>query len=733
MITFFHGLSFRRMSLAGFLVVFLVLFCVYAATLAPSVTAGDSGELATAMHLHGVAHPPGYPTWCIVVGAFSDFVSLFFGNGTSGLASPVFRSNLSSAIFGALAAAVLFLILFSATGCFISSLSTSLMVGLGRSHWSLSVITEVYMLNTLFFALVLLFVQRYRRSGRLADLLVATSVFGFSLGNHWPFSILACAPVLGLLAFHAHTIHRRRGWLATMALGTLALALFAALPYLVMYLRALSGPAINWGNPSDFERFLFHVSRGQYQFVYQAIRSGLMDKVLFLGRILSLFIDQYTVVPLLMVPLGAAFLRRSDRPLLLALLFIVLLNPIALVLQQNVLFSPDLASASVDYYTCTYMSVAILVGAGLCFLVRSFPRGRLAFLGLALAFVGLQAFRNFEANDRSHDRMARDYGIALLDSLDPGALVFASEDQVAFPLLYLTLVEGRRPDVIVGSLFGSVVSERALAIFVAQGKLSAVADTPLRDAGLGGDPEILASMHRRKGLVARTRREASLRALARDAIVASLIEHGNRPVFVASEADIPFADAPDPSDADRPYFSSAPHGLALRVYRSSSKPDPRSSVAANAAAFQGRLSSEFTNADPRKLDDRSSLLVSSFHLRRAVFLLASHDRDEAIRAFLAAASLGSQGTDSIGNIAGVAARAGLLDLSERILLQALGHDPRNLTARQNLIELTEELSRNTAERERERYLEARRYHSERLRLLTPLPRDKANPGASREP
>ena len=49
--------------------------------------------------------------------------------------------------------------------------------------------------------------------------------------------------------------------------------------------------------------------------------------------------------------------------------------------------------------------------------------------------------------DRSSDTWARDYAERLLKGLEPGALLFAEEDNVLFPLSYLHHVEGLRPDV----------------------------------------------------------------------------------------------------------------------------------------------------------------------------------------------------------------------------------------------------------------------------------------------
>lgn len=46
-------------------------YILYVRTLAPTVTSEDSGELITAAYTLGIAHPPGYPLWCILGKLFS--------------------------------------------------------------------------------------------------------------------------------------------------------------------------------------------------------------------------------------------------------------------------------------------------------------------------------------------------------------------------------------------------------------------------------------------------------------------------------------------------------------------------------------------------------------------------------------------------------------------------------------------------------------------------------------
>ena len=93
--------------------VFLVGLIVYSWTLAPTVTLTDSGELIVAAYGLGVAHPPGTPLW-VMLAHLASLVPV--GN-------VAVRINFSSAVFAALACAMLTLVvaeLLVTASCFVA-------------------------------------------------------------------------------------------------------------------------------------------------------------------------------------------------------------------------------------------------------------------------------------------------------------------------------------------------------------------------------------------------------------------------------------------------------------------------------------------------------------------------------------------------------------------------------------------------------------------------------------
>ena len=163
--------------------VFLVALVVYSWTLAPPVTLTDSGELIVAAYGLGVAHPPGFPLW-IMLAHFASLVPL--GN-------VAVRINFSSAVFAAVACAMLTLVvaeLLVTAFCFATprrrnkaarhgsdiessnvdgllmfapAVGAGLLMAFSRTLWAYATITEVYTLNAFLVLLVFFLVVRWRR------------------------------------------------------------------------------------------------------------------------------------------------------------------------------------------------------------------------------------------------------------------------------------------------------------------------------------------------------------------------------------------------------------------------------------------------------------------------------------------------------------------------------------------------------------------------------------------
>jgi hypothetical protein len=161
----------------------LALFGLYAASAPRTVALEDDAFFVLASHYLGVAHPPGYPL----------YTALGWVAAQLPVGSVAYRVHLLSALFGALAAAMLWLCARRLTGSALAATFAALALGLSPAFWSQAIIAEVYTLNALF-AFGLLWLAL-----RGGPLWVMAFLFGLSLANHWPLMLLFAPAYAALL------------------------------------------------------------------------------------------------------------------------------------------------------------------------------------------------------------------------------------------------------------------------------------------------------------------------------------------------------------------------------------------------------------------------------------------------------------------------------------------------------------------------------------------------------
>ena len=226
------------------------LFAVYALTAPRTVTLEDDGLFILAALDAGVAHPPGYPLFVLAGHLFSRLP----------LGTPAYRLHLMSALFGALACAVLYLLGRRMRAPAWAAAAAALGWGLSEHFWSQAIITEVYTLNALLCVATFHFCLRARGNGELdgRSLDLAALCFGLGLANHWPLTGLALAGFLLVLLPGRRRLPGHLPRLALIAGGV------AALCYLWMWWRSRQPVTAFYGPIDDLRSFWFFVSRQGY-------------------------------------------------------------------------------------------------------------------------------------------------------------------------------------------------------------------------------------------------------------------------------------------------------------------------------------------------------------------------------------------------------------------------------------------------------------------------------------
>ncbi len=415
---------------AAFFIPAAIVFLVYVVTLCPVIYVGDSGELVTAAAVLGVAHPPGYPLY-VLLGRL--FTLLPFGE-------TALRANLLSAMAGAAAAGTLSLLLLFPGGDgrpvrnagIAGAFTAVFLFSFSRTAWSQMVVAEVYGLNALMTALILLALFRGRRP------MLTFFLLGIGAANHQ--TVLLLLP--GIVYYYVAT--GRMSW-RLAARGAAAFAVASTL-YLFLLVRPDSPDLFAWRKPSDWTGLFAHITRAQYGSLSKLPRSLplLASQLAFALRYALKEIP--LAVPLVPTALYLAWRRRGDattKTLSIHFLF----TSVGLLLLLNQGTDPLDAAVATVYYIPAVLFAALLMEP----LFRAAAlrlesiRPSLGYAVTALALIPL--IMNYRVCDARTFRLGDQAGRAMLASVEPDGAILTEGDNATFVLYYLHLVEGVRPDV----------------------------------------------------------------------------------------------------------------------------------------------------------------------------------------------------------------------------------------------------------------------------------------------
>ena len=453
------GNSQARLWLDGILAFCLPLM-VYAGTASRTVMPEDDGLFILAAYFNGVAHPPGYPLFTLLAHPFSWLP----------LESVAFRIHLASAVFAASAVLAAWWTMLAIPGIGrVGALTAALALGVSATFWSQAIIAEVYCLNAALFLLILGMSIRYVQSAwegqsghRLLGLPLIALVFGLSLSNHWPLTVLGCS---GLAALYA-TVWWRFVRDLPLALPFAALGL---LPYLWLFLRSQMGIPISFYGPlTSWDTFFFMLSREGYAEVDNRESAQFVDKLYFAAFFLTDLVHQFRLPGFALGVIGfVAQWRRWPRSLAVSLTLSFVCSSLLLALMLGFDYSSYYRAIFRVYPIVANAIWAIWLGLGVSLTIQLVHR-RLksirwnralttAICGLLILHIGTS---HAPANDRHRDDLARHYARTTLKTLPANAIVFVSGDMYFGPLVYTHIIDGVRPDITLFNPLGLILGNR---------------------------------------------------------------------------------------------------------------------------------------------------------------------------------------------------------------------------------------------------------------------------------
>lgn len=403
--------------------------------------AGDSPELIAGAYSLGIVHSPGYPLYTLLGYLFTHIP----------IGSVAFRLNFASSLFHSLALLLLYISFVKLTGNRAASAIATAALGLSSLFWFYSLVAEVFPLNDLFAAALILnsIVVRERwvggdRNGSRRSLLLLAFLCGLSLSHHQ--TIVLIFPSLLLFTLYPlFSLIKKPRWLG------LATLLFMAgvLPYLYLPIRAAQNPYMNFGDPSTLKNFLYTVLRRYYGgsrlWIGPAAESRLdlvFDFLKALGREVSIY-------GLLLGILGMFAMARKRPGDFFPLFTGFLLAGVVFNLMANVKLRNSVDISTIErFYLLPIILFAFFIAAGAGVVIgwlrtllarihirEDLKRSLAWVIVLLIALPFLLPARTTSADvNLKYDVIGENYIKNLLASLEEGAVVFTQGD-IPFELM----------------------------------------------------------------------------------------------------------------------------------------------------------------------------------------------------------------------------------------------------------------------------------------------------------
>lgn len=369
--------------------------------LCPSISSGDSGELAASAHILGIPHPPGYPFYMILGRLFS---MIFPGN-------PALGMNILSSIFAILSLLLIFQILLDFGIKPQIAFIPSILLSIHPLFLQFATITEVYTITSFFFLLELLLLKR-------DNYLLLSYVVGISFLIH---------PMLWIIGVYSlYKILKRDYRLIIYSFVGISVILY--LP-----IRSISNPLIDWGNPETLRGVISHILRFEY---YREVKVPFTFLIIYKEFLIWLKITlRDTNFLLLLLPFAIKSVKKEYLLLLLAYSL-----PLALFLH----FKPN--ELNLEANRVFFLPQLILI---LILSTFALKRIKMKFLPIVGTFILTVFFilgyqeRLFQRSWTSFDYIKTILEQTEIDKRSWRPVILSRGDALTFPLLYIEVLTER--------------------------------------------------------------------------------------------------------------------------------------------------------------------------------------------------------------------------------------------------------------------------------------------------
>jgi hypothetical protein len=405
-----------RLALAAVILVPLVYYGLF---ISRGITFGDGPEILTAVILHGVTHPSGYPLYTLLG---QPFVHLPW-------ASPHYNlAFFLSAVPGAVACGLIYATLRRLEVRVEVAAPTALAFAFTESVIIQSTRVEVYALHCALIALTFYGLVRYQRLLEDRWLYVAILGLCLALTNHLTSALLVIPTALGLIWTGKTKILRAEVLLTAFSIGVACAAVYVYLPLSAM---ANDADRITWNSPMTLDLFWFHVTGAEYN-IYRSTTNILPSLNSFVTYANRSFFGGALFVLVPAFPIAA---RREWKLAVPVALYIV-----AMLAYTCTFDVSDIAT----YFSGVFLASLLVVGLALDQALKWRPaklKGPVAAGVIAAVLVsGPIALATKNRSIRHLHVLAQDMSDDVVDRLPDRAIIFTSVDGHTFPLWYQAYV-----------------------------------------------------------------------------------------------------------------------------------------------------------------------------------------------------------------------------------------------------------------------------------------------------
>lgn len=425
-------------------VVLLLFGCigvVYAATLSSSVLGGDAGEFATLAAGTGVAHPPGYPLYTMLLRLMA-FVPL---------GAPAVKASLLTAVMGLGAAYALFRAAVAWGADPFAAGVAAVLWAFAPLSWSLSTSPEVFVLNAALCVGMVAVAGPFSPQRGTARALLLGLLAGLALSNHH--SAVLMAPI----GFYGLAVGARESGRPLRAvLLALGVAMLGLLPNLLPF-AAASDPAALWvwGEFDSLDGLLHHLLRADFGTLQLGIRADKVDGWTQVGALTIVSMEQTHWVGFMAFLGGTVWLlsartRTEPMPSRLAvgvLLMTLLLTGPFFVSLLNLAPVGVAARVVERFYLLPLTIGSVLVALGFEGWFRRLELRNDVQFAILGATITLAAAISFQSVREHHRPDVSRYVENTLVSVPPRAVILGTEDHRLFGFLYHQAALGQRSDV----------------------------------------------------------------------------------------------------------------------------------------------------------------------------------------------------------------------------------------------------------------------------------------------